>query len=68
MVGSRQEAIQMYMESGFDAPMMDWLADNGMSEIVFRRMQIESNKQILALLQDIKELLVSIDRESPPRP
>jgi hypothetical protein len=62
-MGGREKAIQAYMESGFDTPMMEWLAGAGMSEIVFRRMQIESNRQVIASLRDIRnsiEDLVSL--------
>jgi hypothetical protein len=59
-LGSRETAIQRYMESGFDTPMMEWMADSGMSEIVYRRMQIESNKQVLALLQGIQDSINEI--------
>ena len=60
-IGGREASIQKYMECGFDAPMMEWLAENGMAEIVYRRMQIEGVGQVLKLLQGIQETLAGIE-------
>jgi hypothetical protein len=43
--------------------MMEWLAENGMAEIVYRRMHIEAVGQTLKLLQGIQETLAGIESE-----
>jgi hypothetical protein len=63
LTGGKMGAIQRYMEGGYGPTMTEWLEHNGMSEIVYRQMQIDSNRQILVFLQSIQESLAEVLRE-----